>query len=194
MIVLWFLVNPLTAMLTFGSLIGYAVVYTVFLKRATPQNIVIGGAAGAAPPVLGWTAVTGEITSSALLLFLVVFVWTPPHFWALAIARKDEYAKVGIPMLPVTHGEDYTRLSILLYTILLVLITVLPYLTGMSGLIYLATALVLGGMFLNFAIRMKLDKQDTTLPMRTFRFSITYLAILFAALLVDHYFLLQLNL
>ena len=194
MIVLWFLVNPLTAMLTFGSLIGYAVVYTVFLKRATPQNIVIGGAAGAAPPVLGWTAVTAEITSSALLLFLIVFVWTPPHFWALAIARKDEYAKVGIPMLPVTHGEDYTRLSILLYTILLVLITVLPYLTGMSGLIYLATALVLGGMFLNYAIRMKLDRQDNTLPMRTFRFSITYLAILFAALLVDHYLFLQLSL
>jgi protoheme IX farnesyltransferase len=173
---------------------GYAVVYTVFLKRATPQNIVIGGAAGAAPPVLGWTAVTAEITSSALLLFLIVFVWTPPHFWALAIARKDEYAKVGIPMLPVTHGEDYTRLSILLYTILLVLITVLPYLTGMSGLIYLATALVLGGMFLNYAIRMKLDRQDNTLPMRTFRFSITYLAILFAALLVDHYLFLQLSL
>jgi protoheme IX farnesyltransferase len=194
MIVLWFLVNPLTAMLAFGSLIGYAVVYTVFLKRATPQNIVIGGAAGAAPPVLGWTAVTAEITSSALLLFLIVFVWTPPHFWALAIARKDEYAKVGIPMLPVTHGEDYTRLSILLYTILLVLITVLPYLTGMSGLIYLATALVLGGMFLNYVIRMKLDRQDNTLPMRTFRFSITYLAILFAALLVDHYLFLQLSL
>jgi protoheme IX farnesyltransferase len=193
MIILWFLVNPLTGMLTFGSLIGYAVVYTVFLKRATPQNIVIGGAAGAAPPVLGWTAVTGEITSSALLLFLIIFVWTPPHFWALAIARKDEYAKVGIPMLPVTHGEDYTRLSILLYTILLVLITVLPYLTGMSGLIYLTTALVLGGMFLGHAIRMRLDKKDTALPMRTFKFSITYLAILFAALLVDHYFLLQLN-
>jgi protoheme IX farnesyltransferase len=180
-------------MLTFGSLIGYAVVYTVFLKRATPQNIVIGGAAGAAPPVLGWTAVTGEITSSALLLFLIVFVWTPPHFWALAIARKDEYAKVGIPMLPVTHGEDYTRLNILLYTILLVLITVLPYLTGMSGLIYLATAIVLGGMFLNYAIRMKVDKEDMSLPMRMFRFSITYLAMLFAALLIDHYFLLQLS-
>ena len=126
MIVLWFLVNPLTAVLTFGSLIGYAVIYTVYLKRATPQNIVIGGAAGAAPPVLGWTAVTGEITSSALLLFLIIFVWTPPHFWALAIARKDDYAKVGIPMLPVTHGEEYTRLHIFLYTILLVVITVIP--------------------------------------------------------------------
>ena len=193
MIILWLLVNPLTAVLTFGSLIGYAVVYTVFLKRATPQNIVIGGAAGAAPPVLGWTAVTGEISSSALLLFLIVFVWTPPHFWALAIARKDEYAKVGIPMLPVTHGEEYTRLHILLYTILLVVITVIPYLTGMSGLIYLATALMLGAVFLNYAIRMMRDTDDLELPMRTFKFSITYLAVLFAALLVDHYFLLQLN-
>jgi protoheme IX farnesyltransferase len=193
MIILWFLVNPLTAVLTFGSLIGYAVVYTVFLKRATPQNIVIGGAAGAAPPVLGWTAVTGEISSSALLLFLIVFVWTPPHFWALAIARKDEYAKVGIPMLPVTHGEEYTRLHILLYTILLVVITVIPYLTGMSGLIYLTTAVMLGAVFLNYAIRMMRDTDDLELPMRTFKFSITYLAVLFAALLVDHYFLLQLN-
>ena len=194
MIILWFLVNPLTAILTFGSLIGYAVVYTVFLKRATPQNIVIGGAAGAAPPVLGWTAATGEITSSALLLFLIIFVWTPPHFWALAIARKDEYAKVGIPMLPVTHGEAYTRTSILLYTILLVVITVMPYLTGMSGLIYLLTALVFGGIFLAYAIRMKLDSGDVSLPMRTFKFSITYLAVLFAALLIDHYFLVQLSL
>ena len=194
MIILWLLVNPLTAILTFGSLIGYAVVYTVFLKRATPQNIVIGGAAGAAPPVLGWTAATGEITSSALLLFLIIFVWTPPHFWALAIARKDEYAKVGIPMLPVTHGEAYTRSSILLYTILLVVITVLPYLTGMSGLIYLLTALVLGGIFLAYSIRMKLDSEDVLLPMRTFKFSITYLAVLFAALLIDHYFLIQLKL
>ena len=193
MIVLWFLVNPLTAVLTFGSLIGYAVIYTVYLKRATPQNIVIGGAAGAAPPVLGWAAVTGEISSSALLLFLIIFVWTPPHFWALAIARKDEYAKVGIPMLPVTHGESYTRLHILLYTILLVVITVIPYLTGMSGLIYLLTALSLGAVFLNYAVRMLRDRDDVELPMRTFKFSITYLAILFAALLVDHYFLLQLN-
>ena len=194
MIVLWFLVNPLTAILTFASLIGYAVIYTVFLKRATPQNIVIGGAAGAAPPVLGWTAVTGEITSSALLLFLIIFVWTPPHFWALAIARKDEYAKVGIPMLPVTHGEEYTRLHILLYTILLVVITVIPYLTGMSGLIYLAAAVSLGALFLNYAVRMLRDRDDVELPMRTFKFSITYLAILFAALLVDHYFLLQFSL
>ena len=193
MIVLWFLVNPLTAVLTFGSLIGYAVIYTVYLKRATPQNIVIGGAAGAAPPVLGWTAVTGEITSSALLLFLIIFVWTPPHFWALAIARKDDYAKVGIPMLPVTHGEDYTRLHILLYTVLLVVITIIPYLTGMSGLIYLAAAVSLGAVFLNYAVRMLRDRDDVELPMRTFKFSITYLPVLFAALLVDHYFLLQLN-
>jgi protoheme IX farnesyltransferase len=193
MIILWFLVNPLTAVLTFGSLIGYAVIYTVFLKRATPQNIVIGGAAGAAPPVLGWTAVTGEIHSSALLMFLIIFVWTPPHFWALAIARKDEYAKVGIPMLPVTHGEEYTRLHILLYTVLLVVITVIPYLTGMSGLIYLVAAVALGAIFLNYAVRMLRDRDDVELPMRTFKFSITYLAILFAALLVDHYFLLQLS-
>lgn len=193
MIILWFLVNPLTAALTFASLIGYAVVYTVFLKRATPQNIVIGGAAGAAPPVLGWTAVTGDVSSSALLLFLIIFVWTPPHFWALAIARKEEYEKVGIPMLPVTHGDDYTRLNILLYTILLVLITVIPYLTGMSGIIYLLTALVLDTMFLYFAIRMRRTPGDLALPMRTFKFSITYLGVLFAALLIDHYFLLQLN-
>jgi len=194
MIILWFLVNPLTALLTFASLIGYAVVYTVFLKRATPQNIVIGGAAGAAPPVLGWTAVTGEVTSSALLLFLIIFVWTPPHFWALAIARKEEYEKVGIPMLPVTHGEEYTRLNILLYTILLVLITIIPYLTGMSGLIYLSVALVLDAMFLYHAIRMRRVPEDLELPMKMFKFSITYLGALFAALLVDHYFLFQLSL
>ena len=194
MIILWFLVNPLTTILTFASLIGYAVVYTMFLKRATPQNIVIGGAAGAAPPVLGWTAVTGEVTSSALLLFLIIFVWTPPHFWALAIARKEEYEKVGIPMLPVTHGEDYTRLNILLYTILLVLITIIPYLTGMSGLIYLSVALVLDAMFLYHAIQMRRIPEDLELPMKTFRFSITYLGVLFAALLVDHYFLFQLSL
>ena len=194
MIVLWFLVNPLTAVLTFLSLIGYAVVYTVFLKRATPQNIVIGGAAGAAPPVLGWTAMTNEVTSSALLLLLIIFAWTPPHFWALAIARKEEYEKVGIPMLPVTHGEEYTRLHILLYTILLIIITILPYLTGMSGLIYLATALALGAVFLRHAIRMRFVPGDLELPMKTFKFSITYLGILFAALLIDHYFLFQLNL
>lgn len=193
MIILWFLVNSLTAVLTFTSLIGYAVIYTVFLKRATPQNIVIGGAAGAAPPILGWTAITGEIHSNALLLFLIIFLWTPPHFWALAIARKEEYAKVGIPMLPVTHGEAYTRLNILLYTILLVVITIMPYLTGMSGLIYLFAALPLGAVFLYYAIRMRRDEQDLELPMRTFRFSITYLTLLFTALLIDHYLLYQIN-
>jgi len=194
MIMLWFIVNPLTAILTFASLIGYAVIYTVYLKRATPQNIVIGGAAGAAPPVLGWTAVTGEVHSSALLLFLIIFAWTPPHFWALAIARKDEYAKVGIPMLPVTHGEAFTRINILFYTILLVLITVIPYLTGMSGLIYLATALVLDAVYLYYAIQMWRDPDDLELPMRSFKFSISYLGFLFAALLIDHYFLFQINL
>jgi protoheme IX farnesyltransferase len=194
MVILWFLVNPLTAALTFASLIGYAVVYTMFLKRATPQNIVIGGAAGAAPPVLGWTAVTGEATSGALLLFLIIFVWTPPHFWALAIARKEEYEKVGIPMLPVTHGDEYTRLNILLYTILLVVITIIPYLTGMSGLIYLSVALLLDARFLWYAIQMRRTPGDLVLPMRSFKFSITYLGVMFAALLVDHYFLFQLSL
>ena len=193
MLILWFVVNPLTAILTFISLIGYAGVYTAFLKRATPQNIVIGGAAGAAPPVLGWTAVTNEVTSSALLLFLIIFVWTPPHFWALAIARKDDYAKADIPMLPVTHGEDYTRLNILLYTILLVVITVVPYLTGMSGIIYLTVALVLGIKFLSFAIRMRRKPDDLELPMLTFKYSIHYLGILFGTLLIDHYFLFQLS-
>ena len=194
MITLSFFVNMLTAILTFFSLIGYAVIYTVWLKRATPQNIVIGGAAGAAPPVLGWVAVTGEIHANALLLFLIVFVWTPPHFWALAIARKEEYAKVGVPMLPVTHGEAYTRLNILLYTILLLVITILPYLTGMSGLIYLVTAMILGGMFLQQAIQMMRYPDDLERAMGTFKFSITYLGVLFAALLIDHYLLVQINL
>ncbi len=193
MLILTLLVNPLTAILTFVSLIGYAVVYTVWLKRATPQNIVIGGAAGAAPPVLGWTAVTNEIEAGALLMFLIVFVWTPPHFWALAIARKEEYAKVDIPMLPVTHGEAYTRLNILLYTVLLVVVTILPYLIGMSGIIYLVTTLILDAYFLYYAIRMYRVPDDVELPMKTFKYSINYLGILFAALLVDHYFLYQLN-
>ena len=192
MIILWYLVNPLTAVLTLLSLIGYAVVYTIWLKHATPQNIVIGGAAGAAPPVLGWAAITNEVSSGALLLFLIIFVWTPPHFWALAIARKEEYAKVNIPMLPVTHGEAYTRLNILLYSILLLLITILPYLIGMSGLIYLASAVALGGYFLYFAIRMYRDSDDQELPMDMFRYSISYLGFLFAALLIDHYLLFQL--
>lgn len=194
MMILWFLVNPLTAMLTFCSLIGYALIYTVFLKRATPQNIVIGGAAGAAPPVLGWTAVTNEVHSGALLMFLIIFVWTPPHFWALAIARKDEYAKVDIPMLPVTHGEAYTRLNILLYTVLLVLVTVMPYLIGMSGLIYLLAALVLDAWFLYYAVQMFRSHDDIELPMRTFRFSISYLGFLFAAILIDHYLLFRVSL
>ncbi len=194
MIILWYLVNPLTAILTFLSLIGYAVVYTIWLKHASPQNIVIGGAAGAAPPVLGWAAITNEVTSGALLLFLIIFVWTPPHFWALAIARKDEYAKVHIPMLPVTHGEAYTRLNILLYSILLLLVTILPYLIGMSGLIYLASALILDAYFLFFAIRMYRDYDDKELPMAMFKYSITYLGFLFAALLIDHYLLFQLSL
>ena len=194
MILLWFVVNPLTAVLTFFSLIGYAVIYTVYLKHATPQNIVIGGAAGAAPPILGWTAVTNEVHAGALLLFLIIFVWTPPHFWALAIARKKEYAKVNIPMLPVTHGEAYTRLNILLYTILLVLVTIIPYLIGMSGIIYLLTALILGGMFLFHAIQMMRYPDELDRAMKTFRFSINYLGLLFGALLLDHYFLFQLNL
>lgn len=195
MIILWFLVNPLTAVLTFFSLIGYAVIYTVWLKRATPQNIVIGGAAGAAPPILGWTAATNEVTSGALLLFLIVFVWTPPHFWALAIARLEEYRKVEIPMLPVTHGVPYTRLNILLYSILLLPVTIMPYLIGMSGLIYLAVALGLGGYFLYYAVRMYRDYagEDEALPMQMFKYSISYLGYLFAALLIDHYFLFWLN-
>ena len=193
MIILWFLVNPLTAVLTFVSLIGYAGVYTMYLKRATPQNIVIGGAAGAAPPILGWTAVTGEVTSSALLLFLIIFLWTPPHFWALAIARKEEYAKVDIPMLPVTHGEAYTRINILLYTILLFVITIVPYLTRMSGVIYLLSALALGITYLWYGVKMWRDHDDLELPMKSFKFSISYLGLLFSALLIDHYFLFQLT-
>jgi protoheme IX farnesyltransferase len=186
MVMLTVLVNPLTAVLTFGSLIGYAIIYTVWLKRATPQNIVIGGAAGAAPPVLGWVAVTNSIDANALLLFLIIFTWTPPHFWALAIARREEYAKVGIPMLPVMYGVHLTRLHILLYTVLLTVVTVLPYLTGMSGLVYGASALVLDGIFLKFA--WKLWKHGAPdMPMRTFRWSINYLGLLFLALLVDHY-------
>jgi heme o synthase len=186
MAVLGLLVNPLTAVLTFLSLIGYAIIYTAWLKRATSQNIVIGGAAGAAPPVLGWTAVTGHVDADALLLFLIIFAWTPPHFWALAIARRDEYARAGIPMLPVTHGVAHTRLQVLLYTVLLVVVTLLPFMTGMSGLIYLAAALVLDALFLYQALRLKIStRQD--LPMRVFRFSVNYLMWLFAALLVDHY-------
>ncbi|MGQ7846821.1 heme o synthase [Granulosicoccus sp. 3-233] len=186
MAILVFLVNPLTAVLTFFSLIGYAIIYTVYLKRATPQNIVIGGAAGAMPPVLGWAAVTGEVSASALLLFLIVFIWTPPHFWALAIHRRDDYAKVDIPMLPVTHGIPFTRVQIFLYTVLLVVISIFPYLIHMSGLLYLGGALILGAMFLYHAWKM-FDDKATSQPIKTFVFSINYLMWLFGIMLVDHY-------
>lgn len=178
--------NPLTAGLTFASLIGYAVIYTLYLKRATPQNIVIGGAAGAAPPLLGWTAVTGQVDPGALLLFLIIFIWTPPHFWALAIHRRNDYADADIPMLPVTHGVAFTRLHILLYTILLFLVTLLPFLTGMSGWIYLVGAVVLGLRFMSYAVRL-FATGDNRLAMPTFGFSIVYLFGLFAALMLDHY-------
>jgi len=183
-LVIW--VNVLTAVLTFTSLIGYAVIYTVWLKRATPQNIVIGGAAGAAPPVLGWAAVTGAIDHNALILFLIIYVWTPPHFWALAIHRRKDYAAADIPMLPVTHGVRFTRWHILFYTILLVLVTILPFLTGMSGLLYLAGVTVLNIGFLWYVLHLLRDNDDS-LPMRTFGYSITYLMMLFVFLLADHY-------
>jgi len=189
LLAMWILVqfvNTLTAVLTFASLIGYAVVYTLYLKRATPQNIVIGGAAGAAPPVLGWTAVTGTVDPHALLLFLIIFVWTPPHFWALAIHRRIEYAKADIPMLPVKHGVNFTRLQVLLYTILLVVVTVLPFVTHMSGLLYLVGALALGAGFLYHAIVLMRDDSDQQ-AMKMFGYSIIYLMALFAFLLVDHY-------
>lgn len=186
MLVLITLVNTLTAVLTFLSLVGYAVIYTMFLKRATPQNIVIGGAAGATPPLLGWTAVTGQIEPDALLLFLIIFTWTPPHFWALALYRKEEYAKTGIPMLPVTHGDDYTRLHIVLYTLMLIAVTMMPFLTGMSGLVYLVGALILGGVFLFYALALKITRKREW-AIKTFFYSIVYLMILFAVLLFDRY-------
>ncbi|MES1191943.1 MAG: heme o synthase [Steroidobacter sp.] len=186
MLMLALLVNVLTAILTFASLIGYAIIYTVWLKHATPQNIVIGGAAGAAPPVLGWCAVTGTVDPHALLLFLIIFAWTPPHFWALAIARRDDYAKVGIPMLPVVYGVEFTRLHIFLYTIILLIVTLLPFLTRMSNLLYLISAVVLGVLFIIYALRL-LYRPTAQLPMKTFGYSITYLSLLFAMLLVDHY-------
>ncbi|MEO6263559.1 MAG: heme o synthase [Luteimonas sp.] len=185
-LVLW--VNPLTALLTFASLIGYAVVYTVYLKRATPQNIVIGGIAGAAPPALGWAAVTGQLHPHALLLVLIIFVWTPPHFWALAIFRRDDYARAMVPMLPVTYGVEYTRWQILFYTVLLVAVTVLPWATGMSGLFYLGGALVLGAVFLWYAWQL-MDPPDELFAMRVFNYSIVYLMALFAFLLLDHWLL-----
>jgi len=183
-LVVW--INPLTAWLTLASLVGYAFIYTMFLKRATPQNIVIGGLAGAAPPLLGWTAVTGEIHGHALLLVLIIFAWTPPHFWALAIHRREEYAAVSIPMLPVTHGVAFTKLHILLYTILLCLITMLPYATHMSGPLYLLGALVLGGGYLYWAIELIRDRNPNA-PMEAFKYSIVYLMALFVIMLLDHY-------
>ncbi len=187
MLVLIWQVNVLTAWLTLASLVGYAGVYTLFLKRATPQNIVIGGLAGAMPPLLGWTAVTNQVDGHALLLVLIIFAWTPPHFWALAIHRKEEYAKAGIPMLPVTHGNRYTELHILLYTLILLAVTLLPFATGMSGWIYLAGATALGLRFLQYAVRL-LRGDDRRVALATFKYSITYLMVLFVVLLVDHYF------
>jgi len=183
-LVLW--INALTAWLTLATLVGYAGVYTLYLKRATPQNIVIGGAAGAAPPVLGWAAVTGTVDPHALLLFLIIFVWTPPHFWALAIDRHKEYASAGIPMLPVTHGLEFTRLQVLLYTVLLLAVSVLPFVFGMSGWVYFAGALALGGVFVGYAVRLRFAPTPG-LPMRTFGYSIVYLIGIFSLLLIDHY-------
>ena len=185
--VLYALVNPLTMWLTFATFIGYAVIYTVLLKPATPQNIVIGGASGAMPPVLGWAAVTGNVAPEALLLFLIIFAWTPPHFWALALYRTEDFARAGLPMLPVTHGQRFTRLYVLLYTLVLFASALLPFAYGMSGWIYLAAALTLSGVFVAYAVRLYVDYSDA-LARRTFRYSISYLALLFAALLVDHYF------
>lgn len=186
MAILVLLVNPLTAILTLCSLIGYAFIYTMYLKRATPQNIVIGGAAGAAPPVLGWVAVTGQIDPNSLLLFLIIFAWTPPHFWALAIHRRDEYSKVNIPMLPVTHGIAFTRLQVLLYTIILVAVTALPFAVHMSGWLYFVGAMILGAVFLSYAVKLQSGK-DERIAIKTFGYSILYLMLLFALLLVDHY-------
>jgi protoheme IX farnesyltransferase len=186
---LWLLfrfVNPLTMWLTLATFVGYAVVYTVLLKPATPQNIVIGGASGAMPPVLGWAAVTGEVPPEALLLFLIIFIWTPPHFWALALYRRDDYARAGLPMLPVTHGQRYTQLMIVLYTLVLVAATLMPFALRMSGLPYLVAAVVLGGVFVGYAVRLHLHYSDA-LARATFRYSIVYLAALFSALLLDHY-------
>jgi protoheme IX farnesyltransferase len=184
--ILWHAVNPLTMWLTLATFVGYAVVYTVILKPATPQNIVIGGASGAMPPVLGWAAVTGDVTFQPLLLFLVIFAWTPPHFWALALYRRNEYARAGVPMLPVTHGEAFTRLHLLLYTLLLTAATLLPFATGMAGFFYLGAALVLDAVFLAYAVAIWRRYSDA-LAKRTFAYSIFYLAALFAVLMVDHY-------
>jgi heme o synthase len=184
--ILWHAVNPLTMWLTLGTFVGYAIVYTVILKPSTPQNIVIGGASGAMPPVLGWAAVTGQVTTEAMLLFLIIFAWTPPHFWSLALYRTEDYARAGVPMLPVTHGRGYTRLQVLLYTLILFAVSLLPYVARMSGVLYLVAAVALGGAFIVYALRVFLAYSDA-LAQRTFRYSIAYLASLFAALLVDHY-------
>ncbi len=186
MLILLFLVNPLCAWLTLASFVGYAFIYTGYLKRATPQNIVIGGLSGAMPPLLGWAAVTGTIEPGALILVLIIFAWTPPHFWALAIHRKDEYAKTGIPMLPVTHGEHITKIHIILYTVIMFLITLLPYLTGMSGPLYLLAAVVLGLGFLGWSLLLMFKPKPST-AMDTFRYSIVYLMVLFVVLMIDHY-------
>ncbi|MCV2368287.1 heme o synthase [Roseateles oligotrophus] len=188
MAILWFLVNPLTMWLTFATFIGYAVIYTVILKPMTPQNIVIGGASGAMPPVLGWAALRGDVGPEAMLLCLIIFLWTPPHFWALALYRTEEYRKAGLPMLPVTHGAQYTRLQIFLYTWILLAATLLPFLTGMSGWIYLVSAVLLGLGFCAYAWKLWLEYSDE-LARATFRFSILHLSLLFAALLIDHYLL-----
>jgi protoheme IX farnesyltransferase len=184
--ILWWWVNPLTMALTFATFVGYAIVYTVLLKPATPQNIVIGGASGAMPPLLGWAAMRGEVGAEAWLLVLIIFVWTPPHFWALALYRADDYARAGLPMLPVTHGNQFTRLQILLYTLVLFAATLLPFIQGMSGWLYLVAAAALGGWFLVLAFRLWRSYSEA-LARRTFRYSIWYLALLFAALLADHY-------
>ena len=184
--ILYFFVNTLTMVLTITSLIGYAFIYTVYLKRATPQNIVIGGLAGAAPPLLGWSSITNTIDPYALLLVLIIFVWTPPHFWALAIYRKDEYAKESIPMLPVTHGVEFTKLQIVLYTIILFIVSILPYVVLMSGIIYLVSALILSSIFMYYAVKLFVSK-DNEIAMKTFQFSIYYIFLIFLALLVDHF-------
>lgn len=186
MVILYYWINPLCAWLTLASFVGYAFIYTGYLKHATPQNIVIGGLSGATPPLLGWTAVTGTIEADALILVLIIFAWTPPHFWALAIHRKEEYARTGIPMLPVTHGEHLTKIHIVLYTIIMILVSVLPYLIGMSGPLYLLAALVLGGGFLVWTLLLLFRPKAST-AMDTFRYSIVYLMVLFPVLLVDHY-------
>lgn len=185
--ILYHWINELTMWLTLGTFVGYAIIYTVILKPLTPQNIVIGGASGAMPPVLGWAAVTGDVTADALLLFLIIFAWTPPHFWALALYRKNEYASIGMPMLPVTHGDQFTKLHVLLYTIILCIVTTLPYITQMSGLIYLGSSVVLNVIFMYYAVEIYRNYSDQ-LAREAFRYSILYLALLFVALLVDHYF------